>query len=207
MNTLKAQALERRVFTSFLRDGSPEAVTAILLLQLGLTIYLSRSGHSDLQSALVALAVGLLLFTGVFAFKRYVVARYLGHVTFLEERRRRQSRLVIVPTVALLVGIAISYTLFREAGAVSILVGLAPLTLTPVLMFSAAAYFLDMGRLYVYGAIFGLVVPLGKYLGTVIVSLHTLPLTVLIAAFIFFGIAAFLSIGFVWKFRPPGGRS
>jgi hypothetical protein len=58
-----------------------------------------------------------------------------------------------------------------------------------------------MRRLYVYGTIVGLIVPLGKYLETVIVSRDTLPATVLFTACVFFGIATVFFIAFLREYR------
>ncbi|MFC2008618.1 hypothetical protein ACFLUT_00990 [Chloroflexota bacterium] len=204
MNNITSRTLERRVFTSFLRDGSIEAFTGIFLLQLGLPILFSRSGHGDLQSALLAMVVALLLLTAVFVFRRFVVVPRLGDVKFLPERRRRLSRLIFVPTITLIASAVVGFALSRSPTTGSAFIGLVPYVLTTVIVFSAAAYFLDMGRLYLYAAIVGLTMPVGKYLETVIVSRDTLPATVLFVAFVFFGIATVFAIAFLRKYRTQG---
>jgi len=104
MDTSDQKQIERRVFTSFFQAGFIEAFTGIFLLQLGLPALFSRSGFGALESALLALPIALILLIAVFLVRRFVVIPRLGHVKFLPERRRRLSKLIIVPIVTLIAG-------------------------------------------------------------------------------------------------------
>ncbi len=203
MDTSDQKQIERRVFTSFFQAGFIEAFTGIFLLQLGLPALFSRSGFRDLESALLALPIALILLIAVFLVRRFVVIPRLGHVKFLPERRRRLSKLIIVPIVTLIAGAIVGYIFSENASLRHAFVGQIPFSLIPIIVFGAAAYFLDMKRLYVYGAIVGLVFPLGKYLETVIVSRNTLPATILFTAFVFLGIATVFLIAFVREYHEP----
>jgi hypothetical protein len=203
MDTLDQKKIERRVFTSFLQAGFIEAFTGIFLLQLGLPALFSRSGFGDLESALLALPIALILLIAVLLVRRFVVIPRLGRVKFLPKRRRRVSKLMIVPLLTLIAGAIVGYVFAENASLRNILVGQIPFSLIPIIVFSAAAYSLDMKRLYVYGAIVGLVFPLGKYLETVIVSRSTLPATILFTAFVFLGIATVFFIAFLRKQHEP----
>jgi hypothetical protein len=203
MDTLNEKEIERRVFTSFFQAGFIEAFTGIILLQLGLPALFSRSGFGDLESALLALPIALILLIAVFLVRKFVVTPRLGRVKFLPERRRRVSKLMIVPLLTLIAGAVVGYIFSENASLRHIFIGQIPFILIPIIVFSAAAYFLDMKRLYVYGAIVGLVFPLGKYLETVIVSRSTLPGTILFTAFVFLGIATVLFIAFLRKQHEP----
>jgi hypothetical protein len=203
MDTSDQKQIERRVFTSFFQAGFIEAFTGIFLLQLGLPALFSRSGFGDLESALLALPIALILLIAVFLVRRFVVIPRLGHVKFLPERRRRLSKLIIVPIVTLIAGAIVGYIFSENASLRHAFVGQIPFSLIPIIVFGAAAYFLDMKRLYVYGAIVGLVFPLGKYLETVIVSRNTLPATILFTAFVFLCIATVFLIAFVREYHEP----
>jgi hypothetical protein len=203
MDTSNQKQIERRVFTSFFQAGFIEAFTGIFLLQLGLPALFSRSGFGDLESALLALPIALILLIAVFLVRRFVVIPRLGHVKFLPERRRRLSKLIIVPIVTLIAGAIVGYIFSENASLRHAFVGQIPFSLIPIIVFGAAAYFLDMKRLYVYGAIVGLVFPLGKYLETVIVSRNTLPATILFTAFVFLGIATVFLIAFGREYHEP----
>jgi hypothetical protein len=203
MDTLDQKKMERRVFTSFFQAGIIEAFTGIILLQLGLPALFSRSGFGDFESALLALPIALILLTAVFLVRKFVVTPRLGRVKFLPERRRRLSKLMIVPTVTLIAGAVVGYFFAESAPLRHIFVGQIPFILMPIIVFSAAAYFLDVKRLYVYGAVVGLVFPLGKYLETVIVSRDTLPATMLFTAFVFLGMAAVFFVAFLRRYREP----
>jgi hypothetical protein len=201
MDTMNEKEIERKVFTSFFQGGFIEAFTGIFLLQLGLPALFSRSGFGDLQSALLALPIALILLIAVFLVRRFVVTPRLGKVKFLPERRRKLSKLILVPTLTLLAGAVVGYIFTENASLRHIFVGQIPFILLPIIIFSAAAYFLDMKRLYVYGAIVGLILPLGKYLETVIVSRNALPVTILLTAFVFLSIATIFLVAFLRKYH------
>ena len=203
MDTSNQEKIERRVFTSFFQAGFIEAFTGIFLLQLGFPALFSRSGFGDWQSALLTLPIALLLLFVVFLVRRFVIIPSLGRVKFLPERRRRISKFIIVPILTLIAGAIVGYIFTENASLRHVFVGQIPFILIPIIVFGAAAYFLNMKRLYVYGAIVGLVFPLGKYLETVIVSRNTLPLTILFTAFVFLGIAIVFLVSFLRKYHEP----
>jgi hypothetical protein len=203
MDTSDQKQIERRVFTSFFQGGIIEAFTGIILLQLGLPALFSRSGFGDWQSALLALPIALILLIAVFLVRRFVIIPRLGHVKFLPERRRKLSKLIIVPILTLIAGAIVGYIFTENASLRHVFVGQIPFIAIPIIVFGAAAYFLNMKRLYVYGAIVGLIFPLGKYLETVIVSRNTLPATILFTAFVFLGIAIVFLVSFLRKYQEP----
>ena len=201
MDSLNEKKIERRVFTSFFQDGSIEAFTFIILMQLGLPVIFSRSGFGDLQSALITLPIALILLIVVYLVRKFVVIPRLGRVKFLPERRRKFSKLIIAPILTLIAGAVMGIIFKENASLRNIFNGLIPFSLSPIIVFGAAAYFLDMKRLYAYGVIIGLIVPFGKYLETVIVSRDTLPVTILVTAFVFLGIAAGFFVAFLGKYH------
>ncbi|MFC1927598.1 hypothetical protein ACFLW7_03380 [Chloroflexota bacterium] len=203
MDTSDQKQIERRVFTSFFQAGFIEAFAGIILLQLGLPILFSRSGFGDWESALLTLPIALILLIVVFLVRRFVVTPRLGHVKFLPERRRKLSKLIIVPILTLIAGAIVGYIFWENASLRNILVGQIPFSLIPIIVFGAAAYSLDVKRLYVYGAIVGLIFPLGKYLETVIVSRTTLPAAILFTAFVFLGMATVFFVAFLRKYQEP----
>ena len=201
MDTLSEKKIERRVFTSFFQGGFIEAFTGIFLLQMGLPALFSRSGFGDLQSALITLPIALILLIVVFLVRRFVITPRLGRVKFLPERRRRLSKLIIVPILTLTAGAIVGYIFMENASLRNIFIGQIPFSLSPIIVFGAAAYFLDMKRLYVYGVIVGLVFPLGKYLETIIISRIVLPSTILFTAFVFLGMATAVFVVFLRKYQ------
>jgi len=201
MDISTEKKIERRVFTSFFQDGAIEAFTFIFLLQLGLPALFSRSGFGDLESALITLPIALILLIVVFLVRKFVVTPRLGRVKFLPERRRKLSKLIIVPILTLIAGAIVGYIYTENASLRNIFTGLIPFSLSSIIVFGAAAYFLDMKRLYVYGVIIGLVFPLGKYIETIIISRNTLPATILFAAFVFFIISVVFFMTFLKKYH------
>jgi len=192
--------IERRVFTSFLKDGSLEAFTGIFLLVLGLSVLLSRYAFGDLQSAAIALASALILLAVIFLIRKFVVIPRLGRVKFLAERRRKVSKLMIIPTIALIAGIIVSFIFADNTSTGHIIVSQIPISLSPLILFTAAAYFLDIKRLYIYAVIVAAIMPLGKYFETILVSRATLPGIMLATAIISFFISAVIFVTFLRKY-------
>ncbi|MFC2063177.1 hypothetical protein ACFLS8_04475 [Chloroflexota bacterium] len=204
MDTSIEKNIERKVFTSFFQDGFVEAFMGIFLLQLALPVFFSRSGFGDLQSALIALPIVLLLLAIVFLVRKFVVTPRLGRVKFLPERRRRLSKLILVPILTLIASAIVGYIFAESASMGQSFIGQIPFIFVPIIVFGSAAYFLDMKRLYIYGAIVGLIMPLVKYLETVIASRDILPGTLLFTAFVFFGIATVFFVAFLKKYHVTG---
>jgi hypothetical protein len=170
---------------------------------MGLPALFSRSGFGDLESALLTLPIALILLVVVFVVRRFVVIPRLGHVKFLPERRRRLSKLVLVPVITLIAGAVVGYIFSENTSLRHTFVGQIPFSLIPIIVFSAAAYFLDMKRLYIYGVIVGLTFPLGKYLETVIISQNILPAIILLTAFAFLGMAIVFLVASLRKDQEP----
>ena len=203
MVTSNEKTIERRVFTSFYRDGSIEAFTGIILLQLGLPLLFSRAGFGDMESALLTLPIALVLLTIVFLVRKVAVFPRLGRVKFLPERRNKLSKFIMVPIFTLIAGAVLGYVLTQNDSLRNVFMGLLPYSLSPIIIFSAAAYFLNMKRLYVYGAIVSITFPFGKYLDSIINSEATLPITLLVPGFVFLGIAIVIFWGFLRKYQSP----
>ena len=201
MITLSEKKIESRVFASFFQAGFIEAFVGIFLLQLGLPVLFSRSGFGDLQSALFVLPIALILLATVFLVRRFVVIPRLGHVKFLPERRRRLNKLIIVPILTLIASAICGYIYFENDSILHIFISQIPFSLSPIIVFGAAAYYLDMKRLYSYGAIVGVIFPLGKFLEMVIISRDILPGIILFTAFIFFGVATVFFVAFLRKYE------
>lgn len=191
--------IERRVFTSFLLDGSLEAFAGIFLLITGLAILLSRYSFGDLPSGLIALAIVLVLIAVVFLIRKFVVIPRLGSVKFLPQRRRKLSKLIIIPSAVLIAGIIISLVFLDNPDNKQVVLAQLPIFISPLVLFSVAAYFLDMKRLYLYSVLIAVILPLGKYLETIIVSPSVLPVLTLVAAGIFFIVSICLFISFLRK--------
>lgn len=80
MDTNQTREIERRVCTSCLGDDMLEAITGIVLLQLGPTSLLTRD--DDLEGPLMVLPLAVLLTGAIFAMRRFVVVPRRASWTF-----------------------------------------------------------------------------------------------------------------------------
>jgi len=148
----------------------------------------------------MVLASALILLAVIFLIRKFVVMPRLGRVKFIAERRRKMSKLVIIPTIALIAGIIVSFIFADNTSTGHIIVSQIPISLSPLILFTAAAYFLDIKRLYIYAVIVAAIMPLGKYFETILVSRATLPGIMLATAIISFFISAVIFVTFLRKY-------
>lgn len=154
---------EQRAFRASYDDGLWDVLLGCVVLMFAVAPFLSRS-LGDFWSSAVFLPFWALAFVVIWLIRRRLVAPRTGVVKFGRARRARLMKFSIlmlaVNVVAFALGLAAAMTFGRVSGlTTSIVFGLIVL-----IAFSLAAYFLDFGRLYVYGLLFGLAPVVGEWL-------------------------------------------
>ena len=156
--------IERKVFQSTFADGLWDVLLGCWFpLQLAIAPLLSRS-MGDFWSSAVFLPFWGAIYLVIRGIRKRVVFPRIGRVEFGTARKSRLKRfslaLLIVNVIALILGL-IAALRFR-----SLPVGGPPFVLGLILLigFSAAAYFLDFPRLYVYGLLGALAPLIGEWL-------------------------------------------
>lgn len=142
---------ERKVFQSTFADGLWDVLLGCWFpLQFAIAPFLSRS-MGDFWSSAVFLPFWGAVYLVIWAIRKKVVAPRVGRVEFGAARVNRLKKfslaLLIVNVTAFIFGL-IAFLRFTSLSG-----GSYPIVLGLVLLigFSAAAYFLDFPRLYVYG--------------------------------------------------------
>ena len=102
--------------------------------------------------------------------------------------------------------VVFGYLVTEIASAASTILAVVSLSLAPIVIFCAAAWFPDLNRLYLYGAVAGVNMPLDKYLDAVAASRDGLPETVLFVSSFFLGMAAVLFVNFMMNHRSTEAR-
>jgi hypothetical protein len=161
--TISLKKVEKQAFTSIHNDGLWDIFLGCFLLMFAIAPFLSTS-MGDFWSSAVFLPFWGLIYLMIRWVRKHVVAPRVGTARFgrarLAKLRKFSTGMLIANVIALVLGILAA----RSAGVVSgqthtILAGLVFLV-----GFSAAAYFLDFFRLYLYGLLIGLSPVVGEWL-------------------------------------------
>jgi hypothetical protein len=154
---------ERRVFRTAYNDGLWDIFLGCYFLILVIAPFLSTS-LGDFWSSVVFLPFWGLIYLVIRLIRKYVVTPRVGVVRFGPVRKGKLKKFTLlmlcVNIVSLILGLVAAVSIGRISGQViSIFFGLILLT-----GFSAAAFYLDFTRLYLYGLLLGLAPLVGEWL-------------------------------------------
>ena len=154
---------EKKAFRATLNDGLWDVFLGCFFLMFVIAPFLSSSLGDFWSSAIFAPFWGL-VYLIIWQIRKRAVAPRIGSATFGRARRVRLKRFTIIMLViniaAFVLGIVAAANIGRVSGrTTSILFGLFLLC-----GFSLAAYFLDCGRLYLYGLLVGISPAIGEWL-------------------------------------------
>jgi len=162
-HTIDLKELERKAYRSFFEDGIWDVYLGLMLLAMGGGPALLALGASLVWAAIVPLTVVLLGMLAFFGGKRYLTVPRLGAVQFGPARTLRRKKTSLVLACSVVVGIALlalsatrSLPSLGLAGVPTVAIIFAA---NCVIVFSLGAYYLDFGRLYVYGLLYALAFP------------------------------------------------
>jgi hypothetical protein len=154
---------ERKVFRTAYDDGLWDVFLGAFLLFFAVAPFLSP-GLGDFWSSMVFLSLWAFVFAAIRVVRKRVVIPRAGIVRFGRARQARLRRFTIIMlalnSVALILGFVVAPNVAKVPGqAIAFALGAMLL-----IGFSIAAYFLDIGRFYVYGLLTGLAPVAGEWL-------------------------------------------
>jgi hypothetical protein len=197
MTAFNLTEVEKKAFRSTFQDGIWDIFLGLLLLNLAVGALLSNSGVSEglTMTILTALAAVIVLF--FIAGKKHITTPRMGFVKFGPKRKRKiwKSRITLLASffaglVVFLAALLISY---YSAGRPKI-VFLFPAAwvVNSIIVFSLLAYYLDCRRLYFYGILFALPVPVDMLVNELVgVKLITIALALSATIMLLVGIVLF----------------
>jgi hypothetical protein len=159
--------LERKAFRSTFQDGLWDIFLGLLLLNMGGGTLLGGSEMSPLWSmvalTLFAGAVLLLFWAG----KKFITAPRIGTAKFGAQRKGKLKKVRLVLYVSVLLGALMAlWGVGSAVAGVPYIIARLPLpayvwAAQCVVVFSLAAYFMDVTRFYLYGVLYAVPFPLG----------------------------------------------
>ncbi len=155
--------LERKVWTSFYSDGLGDIFLGCVILMFALAPLLTDIGLGDFWSSFLFLPFWVLVYVLVVLLrKRFVIPR-IGLVRFGQMRKKRLAKFNIVMFIILSVSLILGILSFRGDMTQAWVHNIRFMSVM-LIGFGLAGYFLGFKRLYIYGILVTLSIPIGEWL-------------------------------------------
>jgi MFS family permease len=154
---------ERKAFRAFFNDGLVDIFLGSWVLMFAIGPFLSPF-LGDFWSTAVFLPFWGLVILAIWFVRKHLVTPRVGIVKFGLARKRKLRKFILVMLVVNLSAFLLGLLLGLNAGVVPGHVLTAVFGLIVLNLFSIAAYFLDISRLYLYGIMFALSFVVGELL-------------------------------------------
>lgn len=156
--------LERDAFRRFYEDGLTDVFFGAMLVVMGISAVIADRVDNEALSMLVMLVLGVIVTVPLLVTRRVLLRTRLGEFAPGPVRRRRirGTRLVLLASVVVgVIAFGAAAAAYGGDASVDLLEALLPIVwfVNAVVVFAAMAYLLDVPRFYVYGVLFGLVMP------------------------------------------------
>ena len=201
-NNLNLINIEKRAFKSTFQDGLIDILIGIILSQFAISPLLTDLGLGDFWSSTVMLPVFVIFLLLYRTGKKYITVPRIGLMKAGLKRKTKTSKLLLFFSILLMFGIiaGLLFWLFWQKKPVK---WIAPGVLIALMLsgFTAAGYFLNNTRLFIYGIMIAILIPIGEILfWKGVVSHHGYPLTFGIACSAMIITGIMLLIRFVRKY-------
>ena len=164
--------VEANLFRSTYQDGLMEIYLGLMLLSFGSGRMLDALHLSDNATLLVGVISMMVLITGLILVRETVVIPRRGRVRFSAQRRRRQQRVGWAWMVVTYAAFGVLYAVGTAHLALGRWVVLAIFGAIIVLPFWLCAHFLQIPRLYTYGALIVAALLVGHEAGSTTLCSH-----------------------------------
>jgi hypothetical protein len=168
---LDLRHVEANIFRSTYQDGLMELYLGLMLLSLGSGRVLDALKLSDNATLLVGVIGMMVLIAGLIVVRECVVIPRRGRVRFSAQRQRRQQRVALGWIVGTYAAFGILYAVGTAYLALGRWVVLAIFGAIIVLPFWLGAHFLQIPRLYSYGALMVVALLAGHEVGSALAGL------------------------------------
>ena len=211
MTVFNLKEIEKKAYKSTFQDGIWDIFLGCQLLILATGTLISNIGVKEggILIILISLQV-LVLTTFIFGKKRITVPR-MGVVKFGPKRKHRirKSRIILLGSVIVGAVVFIAAALVIRnypAGRPKLLLVLpAAWVVNSIIVLSFLAYYLDCARLYIYGVLFALPVPVDMMIKE-FVGMNLSPIAFSVPAIVMLATGVTLLIRFLRDYPLPAGE-
>ncbi len=157
---ISLKEVERKVFTSTFRDGVWDIVLGLWLLMMGVAPLLEESMPlSDWWIMILSVPVMLVLWSG----KKFITIPRMGLVKFGPNRKSLLRLMLTIVSVTLFLSLFLGVLFATNSIPSELATGISIPVIAWVALFivgfSVAAYFLNLNRLYAYGVLYAVTLP------------------------------------------------
>lgn len=188
--------VERKIFSLNFADGFIDIIAAAIFMQLSLFTLISRIGRDELGIYVLITGIFLLFLGGAFFIRKFVTEPRFGYVHFKPERKRRLGILFIGSISLLALEILLSIFVLQERWLLSTL----SMSVTLLLIYIGAAFALDISRIYVYGMLAAIAIPIGKWMDILTGSKYAMPFTMIVVGLFMTASAIVVFVRFIRKY-------
>ena len=168
-SAISLKEAERRAFRFTFQDGLWDIYLGLLLLAMAIYALLSEIEVPDSRGMTIFIGLEILAILFLVLGKRFITAPRIGTVKFGPNRRAQLNKVRLILAIFVLIGMLL--LIMDLATRVNLYEGLNRRFLNGVLwsvnmiaIFSLGAYFLNFNRLYAYGVLYALAVPIDAML-------------------------------------------
>ena len=157
--------LERDAFRKFYEDGLVDVFFGLMLATMAIGPFVTDRFGNEAAGLVVMLGMAVILVTGMKVVRLRLLRTRLGDFRPGPERKRKLAATRLALLGSVVVGLAVFVLVaaaYRDGVSPVSIEVLMPLVwfVNAVVVIGAMAYFLDVPRFYLYGFLFGLVMPL-----------------------------------------------
>jgi hypothetical protein len=166
MTAFNLTEVEKKAYRSTFQDGLWDIFLGSLLLVLSFSALLSNIGAAEKLQIGILIVLQVTLVLAFIIGKKHITIPRLGFVKFGPARKRRITKSRIVLLVSVFTGFIVFLiaSLIIQGNQVDrpklLLFAPAAWVANSIIVFSLLAYYLNFARLYIYGVLFALPVPL-----------------------------------------------
>jgi MFS family permease len=155
--------LERKVWTSFHSDGLGDIFLGCVILMFALAPLLTDIGFGDFWSAFLFLLFWALVYVLLVLLRKHFVIPRTGLVRFGQMRKKRLANFNIIMFIILFMSLILGILSLRASMTQAWVHNIRFMAVV-LIGFGLAGYFLGFVRLYIYGILVALSIPIGEWL-------------------------------------------